>query len=453
MHSNLGLAFWWQWGLDLPTLIMAVAFGVMTIFLASFLPAWRATRQNINRTLRDGTRGAQGQKAGRLSRLLITAQVFLISILMLIGSMTAFISNTLTHLNTGENRAQVIRAGINLPDDKYPETPQRIVFFETLMNRLKQDSDVIDIMTRQYRGKSRLAIDGIDYAHEEHKPRVDTITVMGNTEFYGTTLLSGRHLSRQDHANTRKTALISQSMALRYWSDQSPLEKRIEIELDDEKTWLTVVGVVTDRMNASSMFSPNNAEDEIYLSGYQFHGPFQDIFFKHSHEDHVAEEQFFQALYSVDPRIEVPRVEPADEQINMMRKMTSTASNITFGSGAFALLLALTGIYGLTANSVTQRTHEIGIRRAIGASDRLIVGMFLRQGGKQLIIGLSLALIFFSLIAYVFNSFTEGLFPALLYIWLGLGVTLGLSAVVMTAIYLPTRKAVDMEPGAALRYE
>jgi len=453
MRSNLGLAFWWQWGMDWPTLIMALVFGALTIFLASFLPAWRATRGNINSTLRDGTRGAQGIKAGRLSRLLVTVQVFLIAILMLVGSMSAFISETLNNMDTGENREQVIRADVTLPDESYPETSQRIAFFQSLTQRLKQDPQVIDAMVRQYRGKVTLRLDATGDASDVQQPRVDAITVMGNTEFYGTTLAQGRHLDDQDHANARLTALISQSMARRYWPDESPLEKGFEFELDDETSRVTVVGVVSNRMNSSSMFSPLDAEDEIYLSGFQFHGDSQDVFFKHIDDVGVAEERFFQTLYSLDPSVKAPRVEPADERLNIMRKMTTVTSDVTFGAGAFSLLLALTGIYGLTANSVAQRTHEIGIRRAVGASDRRIIRMFLRQGGIQLGIGLGLALIGFVLISILFHNFTQGLFPAQLYVWLSLIVIVGLPAVVMAAIYVPTRRAVNLEPWTALRHE
>ena len=136
-----------------------------------------------------------------------------------------------------------------------------------------------------------------------------------------------------------------------------------------------------------------------------------------------------------------------------MRDIMQLTSNITFGTGFLALILALVGIYGLTANSVGQRTHEVGIRRAVGATDKSIVNMFLKQGAKQLIKGLGLALLFFVLIAFGVNKMSEGLFPTYLYVFLALTVVVGLSTIVMLAIYAPTRRAVKMEPSSALRYE
>ena len=116
-------------------------------------------------------------------------------------------------------------------------------------------------------------------------------------------------------------------------------------------------------------------------------------------------------------------------------------------------MLALVGIYGLTANSVAQRTHEVGIRRAVGASDKNIINMFLKQGSIQLAKGLGLALVLFSIMAYGFIKMSEGIFPTSLYLGLALTVTVGLSCIVMVAIYVPTRRAVVMEPSSALRYE
>lgn len=113
----------------------------------------------------------------------------------------------------------------------------------------------------------------------------------------------------------------------------------------------------------------------------------------------------------------------------------------------------MVGIYGLTANAVAQRTHEVGIRRAVGASDRDIIYMFLKQGARQLIIGLGLALVIFALLAYGFHNFTLGLFPVSFYFILAIGVVTALSVVVMFAIFMPTTRAVKMEPSLALRYE
>jgi len=456
LHSwnSKTLVFWWRWGMDKETLLMAAAFTIVTIFLSSFLPAWRSANQDINTTLRDGTRGAQGKKAGRLSRFLVTTQVFLVAILMLIGSMSGYISNKLVNLETGDDYTNVMRARLSLPENKYAEPQQQIAFYQNLMADIKSHPRVAGVVMNNWLGNFSLTLEGIDYTDEKSKPSVDTLSVIGKTDTIGVNLVDGRFLNHQDKEGNRKVALISQSMASRYWPGESVIGKSFQLKIDEKNEKLFIVGVVTNRMNPKTMLGKLDSADEVYTSGLQFMTAFQNFFYRIEGELINSEEIFYQALYKIDRNIDLfYAVEPAEKNRGMMRDIMQLTSNITFGTGFFALMLALVGIYGLTANSVAQRTHEVGIRRAVGATDKSIVNMFMKQGAKQLIKGLGLALIIFVLMAFGFNKMSEGIFPAYLYVVLGVAVVIGLSAIVMLAIYAPTRRAVKMEPSSALRYE
>jgi len=456
LHSWLpnGGSFWWHWGMDLPTFLMGIAFTVVTILLSAFLPAWRSARQDINTTLRDGTRGAQSKKAGRISRLLVTAQVFLVATLMLIGSVSGYISYKFINLEMGDNYTDVMTARMTIPENKYPEPAQQLALFTSLKERVKQHPQVVNVVANNWLGQLTVALPGRDYASEEAKPQIDTISVIGDTETVGVNLVAGRAFSHLDKLGQRKTALISQSMAKRYWPGESPLEKSFEIIVDDKNEKVFVVGVVTDRMNPSTLFSRLDSADEVYLSGLQFISNFQIVYYRIAPNTTNAEEIFYKAMFATDRTIEMNySVQLANKNRNMMRDSMRLMSNVTFGTGFFALLLAMVGIYGLTANSVAQRTHEIGIRRAVGASDRHITQMFLKQGARQLVIGLGLAVALFALLAFGFHKFTEELFPVFFYYGIAITVVAGLSATVMFAMYAPTKRAVKMEPSSALRYE
>jgi predicted permease len=456
LHSwnSKTLVFWWRWGMDKETLLMAAAFTIVTIFLSSFLPAWGSANQDINTTLRDGTRGAQGKKAGRLSRFLVTTQVFLVAILMLIGSMSGYISNKLVNLETGDDYTNVMRARLSLPENKYAEPQQQITFYQNLMTDIKSHPRVAGVVMNNWLGNFPLTLEGIDYTDEKSKPSVDTLSVIGKTDTIGVNLVDGRFLNHQDKKGNRKVALISQSMASRYWPGESVIGKSFQLKIDEKNEKLFIVGVVTNRMNPKTMLGKLDSADEVYTSGLQFMTAFQNFFYLIEGELINSEEIFYQALYKTDRNIDLfYAVEPAEKNRGMMRDVMQLTSNITFGTGFFALMLALVGIYGLTANSVAQRTHEVGIRRAVGATDKSIVDMFMKQGAKQLIKGLGLALIIFVLIAFGFNKMSEGIFPTYLYVVLAVTVVIGLSAIVMLAIYAPTTKAIKMEPSSALRYE
>ncbi len=449
-----GGSFWWHWSMDLQTLLMGIAFTVVTILLSAFLPAWRSANQDINTTLRDGTRGAQSKKAGRISRILVTSQVFLVATLMLIGSVSAYISHKLINLEMGDDYSYVMSARMSIPENKYPEPMQQLALFQSLKENIEQHPQVVGVVANDWRRQSTVTLEGKDYASEESKPKIDTITVIGDTATVGIDLVAGRQFTHLDKLGHRKTAMISQSMAKRYWPGESALEKSFQVKIDDKNEKVFIVGVVTDRLNASTMFARLDSADEVYVSGLQFINSFQIFYYRNLPNTQNAEEIFYQAMFDTDRSIEMTySVQLASKNRNMMRDSMGLMSNVTFGTGFFALLLAMVGIYGLTANSVAQRTHEVGIRRAVGASDKNITQMFLKQGARQLVIGLGLAVVLFALISFGFHKFTEEIFPVYLYFGIAITVVSVLSVIVMLAIFTPTKRAVKMEPSIALRYE
>jgi len=455
LHSWMpnNMVFWWHWGMDGETLSMAVFVTLVTIALSAFLPAWRSAHQDINTTLRDGTRGAQSKKAGRLSRLLVTIQVFLVAFLMLLGALSGYITQTFINLEIGDDYSDSMRATITLPKDKYATAQEQTLLYQSLLERIKSNSNVIDAHATTF-NHYPITLSEFDYDDSHERLSIDTFSVIGNTEFSGITLVAGRHFNNTDKIGSRKVVLISQSMANRYWPSESALEKKITIEIDGKDEVLFIVGIVTNRMNPRSIFGKLDSADETYISGLQFINPRQRIYYKTTKGSVKTEDIFYRALFETDRNIELDQaVLPAERNRNIMRDGMRLTSKVTFGTGFFALVLALVGIYGLTANSVAQRTHEIGIRRAVGATDKNIINMFIKQGGRQLITGLGLALLLFALISMIFHEFSSGLIPAYLYFVLASAVVICLSLIVMVAIYAPTRKAVVMEPSSALRYE
>jgi len=455
LHSWMpnSMVFWWHWGMDSETLGMAIVVTIVTIALSAFLPAWRSAHQDINTTLRDGTRDAQSKKAGRLSRLLVTIQIFLVAFLMLIGTLSSYITQTFINLEIGDDYTNSMRATINIPENKYKTPQEQVLLFQSLLERLKNDSSVIDAHATTY-NHYPIMLSEFDYDDSREKAVIDTFTVIGDTEFSGIKLVAGRHFNRTDKVGARKVVIISQSMANRYWPGESALEKKITIEVEGKNESLFIVGIVTNRMNPRSIFGRLDSEDETYISGLQFINPRQRIYYKTIKGSVNAEDIFYRAIFEIDRNIELDQtVQPAERNRNIMRDSMRMASKVTFATGSFALLLALVGIYGLTANAIAQRTHEIGIRRAVGATDKNIINMFIKQGGKQLITGLGLALLLFALISMVFHEFSTGLIPVYLYFVLATTVVICLSLIVMLAIYAPTRRAVVMEPSSALRYE
>ncbi|WP_199610074.1 ABC transporter permease [Flocculibacter collagenilyticus] len=448
--------FWWRWQFDFPTLLMAIAFTVTTIFLASFVPAYRATQQDINITLRDGTRGAQGRKAGRVSRFLVTVQIFIIALLMMIGGVSAMISMHLLNMDLGEDFSKVLMAEIVLPEQRYANEQQQRQFTQSLVDALNQQPNIDNAVNWHYIDHLPFNLLGSENMDDEQWPKINTVALVGKTELHGLRIMAGRHLSHHDSHNARRVIVVSESFVKRHWPSQplsTALEQQIQLKINDQPVPFSIVGVISDRMNGSSIFSHKSVEDEVYISGYQYPTPWLKVKMKYSGNEKTAEKQFYQRLFQLDSAIENYEVRSAERNFSMMRSSMKLMANITFSAGAFALLLAVTGIYGITANAVVQRTHEIGIRRAVGASEQQLIKLFLRQGSWQLLTGLSVSLLLFSAISYIFYNFSEGHLPVYMFPTIAVTVCVLLTFVVLTAVYLPARKAVTLEPSHALRYE
>ena len=300
-----GGSFWWQYGMDSATLLMGIVFTVVTIALSSFLPAWRSAHQDVNATLRDGTRGAQGKKAGRMSKILVTTQIFLVATLMMIGAVSAFISHKLINIEFGVDYNNLITARFSVPDTKYVSQAEQLNVYLSLKDKIAAHPQVSGVIASSWVGEKALTIDGQDFEREEDKPRVDTLTVIGSTETYGVKLVAGRQFDQRDDINARKTAIISQSMANRYWPRESPIEKSFVINLDNEQMRVYVIGVVSDRMNSSTLFGKPDAADEVYLSGLQFNTNYFIVYYRIQPNTANPEEIFYQAMYDTDRNIEL----------------------------------------------------------------------------------------------------------------------------------------------------
>lgn len=451
MQSMLGseLSFWYRWGLDLPVVLVALAFMVFTIFAACFLPAFKAARQDFNAVLKDGTKGAQGKGAGKLSKVLVTLQIILISSITMFGAILSVKVNQLTDIDVGIDLKNLYYTEMALPHKLYPDENSRIYFYNTFNQRLSQQSEFVGSSVRFKFKRLRVAIDGVDYIKETDKPKIAVYGLIGSPEFMGPRLIQGRLFDLRDDANTQRVTVVSESMANKYWPNDSAIGKRVQIAVKDKMQWYNVIGVVTN-ISRTPLEKPHQY-DELFVSGLQHANADAQVFFKYRSSGANAENVFFDTLKSVDSLLDVTNVEDYAHEVGVVVKMTGTIRDTIIGSGVFALMLAISGIYGLTSFAIAKRTHEIGVRRALGAKDSEIVKLFLKQGGWQVSIGLTIGIGFALLIFLAAGRFIA--LPQSTYVVTVVSVVLLLSTIILAAIIVPTKKATDLEPSAALRYE
>ncbi len=451
LHSLMGneLAFWYQWGLDRSVLLAGLGFALFTIFVACFLPAVKAARQNFNMVLRDGTRGAQSRSIGRISRFLVTTQIAAISIIMVLGTVISVKVNQATDLELGYDYKKMYFSIVELPSHDYPDGSSRSLFFDKFQKQLIQEQAISDVSIRFNFRQQSVAIDGAEYQKESDKPRLNVYALLGNSDFMGPTLLQGRHLDERDNISSARSSLISESMSKRHWQNESPLGKRLEINLDGTSEWVTIVGVVSDTSN--NPFEKPALFDEIYLSGYQFPNSRGTVFFRRLVDVASVEDAFFRTMSRIDSQLDVLTIEDWELETSAISKMVVVFRDTVIFSGLFAMILAMTGIYGLTVFSVEKRSQEVGVRRALGATDRNILDLFIKQSSRQLVVGLvcgggiSILMLVASVSVLSLPSYVYGVIFAI--------VLTSLISIVMVAVVIPARKAVMMEPSDALRHE
>lgn len=453
MHALLGdgeLPFWWTWSLDRDVVLAAASFLLLTVVLVSVLPASVVGRADPNALLKDDARGGGGGRGtGRISRALVTVQVALISAVMVVGSAATVIAERAAHFDFGLDTSDLFMMGVRLPADRYDTAETRLSFSQRLLTELRATPGVDAAAVMAQAGVARFALEGREYDRPEDQPGAWLLVLSETPTPVGPTLIEGRGFDGRDSATGLKTAIVSESLAQTRWPNESPLGRRIEVSIGDRPAQQRiVVGVVADvRYDPVGMIPIGLSA--IYLPLPQYVPPAPGLVVRYPGDEARARSAMYAALGRVDPAIGAD-IRTYASALGAITLFARTVTKLFAGCGAFAILLAISGIYGMSSNAVLLRTHEIGLRRALGASNRDVVTIFIAQGARQLAVGLAFsALLSAVVLILVRQGFSIGAGALVL---IGSTVVLVVSASVLLSIYLSVRGVIRREPSAALRY-
>ena len=448
------LPYWWDWGLDMETILAGVLFIVLAVVLVSALPTYSATSVSSNTILRDGTRGASGRASGKISRALVTLQIVLISVIMMVGSSMAIIAYRTAHIDFGMNTRNLLTMKVELPEEKYPTDETRSLFYERLLAELRSNREIEGASISSNLGDGRFAIDDQEYSKTEDYPIATTIVMSESPQPLGTRILDGRNFDSRDTADGLKSMIISETIANAYWLGESALGRRVRL-IDEEGRALeqrTIVGVMSDvRRGENLLVTDDKTYSALYLPLTQSIVSSGVVLARYRASESDAKNAMYQSVSHVDSYVVPSPISSYSDVLQKLTLMATTMTDIFVKCGIFALLLAMTGIYGLTSNAVVQRTHEIGLRRAIGATDADIIKLFAVSGVKQLAVGLMISAAISILIMMLLSKFAG--IDTLTLLLIGSIVVIAVSILVLSAIYISTRRAVQYEPTVALRYE
>ena len=443
--------------MNLRVLLFTLGVSLLTAFIFGLWPAIQGSRTQTRDALQTaGQRTTAGVAARRAQSVLVVVEVGLSVILLVMAGLMIRSFAKLTNIDPGMSTANVMSMRINRSPAKSKDGAQNAIFFQSVIDRVKtlpgiESVGVASHMPFVFTEELPVTVESVANAGLQTQA-IDTRTVSAD---YFTTmqipLAGGQVFTAEDGPQGQPVVVVNQSMANRYWSNQDPLGKRIKLGKPDSKSpWFTVKGVVKD---SAQMGLDRGIRPEIYFSMGQLAGRYRrmNLAVRTSVDPKSTLAAIQSAIREVDKDQPVYQVQTIDELISDSVGTRRFALTLLILFAALALVLAVSGIYGVISYSVTQRTQEIGIRMALGARGADVLRLVLGQFMRLTVVGVVLGLIAAYLAARLMTSLLFGVTPTDITTFVI--VSIGLSLVALIACLIPARRATRVDPLVALRYE
>jgi putative ABC transport system permease protein len=433
-----------------PVLIFTAAVSLFTGLLFGSWPRLPGAGALFG-TLKDGARGASTQ-SGRLRGLLIIGQVA-ISVPLLVGAALAARSLVRLHqVDPGVDTNRVVAASLSLNFTKYNTFEKRLDFWDRNLEEIRRLPSVESVAVSGSVPLNGLANNPSTFAIEHRDTQTNSASASAfariSSEDYfktvGQPLMRGRFFTSGDTAQAPGVVIINQSLASRYWPGQDPIGQRITF--DNGQNWATIVGIIA---NARQQID-SEPQDEVHFPLRAGNALNSGSLVVRTHgAPGGLRHELREAIRRVDPQQPVTRIETL-EQVRTRALASPTLIATLLGLFAFvALVITAAGIGGVLAFSVNQRTQEIGIRMALGASRSAVLKMVLRQGLSLVLLGLGAGTIGALFLARLMREVLYGVSPSDPLTFLAVAIVL--LGVALFACLMPARRATMVNPITALR--
>ena len=441
-------------GVDGRVFGFTLAVSLLTGIVFGLIPAIHASKPDLNEALKEGSRGSTGGATGKRIRSILVVVEVALSLVLLIGAglmIRSFSRLQQTHL--GFDPENVVALNLSLSRSKYPEEHQHVAFYQAALERLRAVGGV------QSAGATTglpltLSVSGSDVRIEGHPdPEPGTETIINTRSvtpgYFGTLgirLIKGRDFTDRDNSDAPKVAVINSHLARTHFPGEDPLGKRITF--DDGESWISIAGVIDD---VKQLGLDSSAQPEVYFPYAQATHPSMSIVVRTNSSQSNMVAAMKSQIQEIDKDLPVADVR------TMSQLLSQSVSGPRFNMllltvfAIAALVLAAVGIYGVMSYSVSQRTHEIGIRMALGARTSEVLRLVITHGMFLTLVGLAVGFVASLLLTQLMSSMLFGVTATDPITFAAVSVLL--AGVALGACFVPARRAAKVDPMVALRHE
>lgn len=444
---------------DTRVFLFTLGVSALTAIIFGGVPALLASRTRPGETLSDTARDVSGGTSGRFVRRLLVVSEVALAVVLLVGAGLLIRSfQRLRQVDIGFTTENRLTMKMVLPMPKYVKAEARRAFYDQTLQRVEaipgvEAAGVITVLPLSFNGMNfSFSVEGRSSPSDVELPfALYRVVSPGYFRAMGITLQRGRLLDAHDSPDTQPVILINQRLAEQYWPNEDPIGKRLKIgAVDSPNQWLTVAGVVNN-VRQTGLYEQKH---EIYVPYAQerrvFMAP-RDLVVSTKADAASVVGAVRQAVWSVDKDQPISNVQTMDQVVAASISKERFQTLLLGLFAALALLLACVGLYGVISYAVVQRTHEIGVRMALGAKPVDVLRLVIRQGMGLTIIGLIVGVAVGSVVTRVLSDMLYGVGTRdpLTFV----GAPLLLLVVAFLACYIPARRATRIDPLVALRYE
>ncbi len=443
----------WAVALDYRVLLFTLAISVLAGFVFGLAPSLQTLKQSHLEALKEG-RGRSGSGPGRrrMSRALVVSEIALSFVALGGGSLMVRSFLEIRDSDPGFETRNLLTAVVAVPASKYPDDEAKVLLKNEVLERVRSLGSVRSVAFANTLPQTPIAptdtfrVEGVPVDGSMAAPQA--IILQASSDYLrtmGIALLGGRFFAEADRLENAPVVVINRAMAEARFGSRSPLGERLVLQEESRE----IIGVVENVQQVLLRTGGAASGETAYLPMGQAPEGANVLVLRTAGDAREVAEPLQAALRGLDQDLTVSRVQTMEEYVAQFFVGIQIFNVVLGGFGLMALLLASIGTYGVLAYSVTRRSHEIGIRMAVGAQQRQVARMIAKQGLWLGAIGLALGAAMTLPLLSVMRSILEGVStvqPAILLI-----IAVVLFAVTMTASFMPATRAASMDPVRTLR--